>query len=162
MKLTTKGRYAVMALLELAAYEGTAPLTLSVIAERQQLSLSYLELLFGKLRRCGLVSSVRGPGGGYVLAQQPDVVLTDIEMPRMDGFELLGAIRNDPHTRAVPVIMISSRTGQKHRSRAEALGVNAYLGKPYTESDLIARIDQFIGDRRPSGEEGSKAQENKE
>ena len=72
MKLTTRGRYAVMALLELAAYEGTAPLTLSVIAERQQLSLSYLELLFGKLRRCGLVSSVRGPGGGYVLAQQSE------------------------------------------------------------------------------------------
>ena len=72
MKLTTKGRYAVMALLELAAYEGTAPITLSVIAERQKLSLSYLELLFGKLRRCGLVSSVRGPGGSYVLAQPPE------------------------------------------------------------------------------------------
>ncbi len=72
MKLTTKGRYAVMALLELAAYEGITPITLSVIAERQKLSLSYLELLFGKLRRCGLVNSVRGPGGGYVLAQQPE------------------------------------------------------------------------------------------
>lgn len=72
MKLTTKGRYAVMALLELAAYEGTTPITLSVIAERQKLSLSYLELLFGKLRRCGLVSSVRGPGGGYILAQAPE------------------------------------------------------------------------------------------
>lgn len=74
MKLTTRGRYAVMALLELAAYEGTTPITLSVIAERQKLSLSYLELLFGKLRRCGLVSSVRGPGGGYVLAQQPECI----------------------------------------------------------------------------------------
>ncbi len=96
---------------------------------------------------------------GILHEQQPDVVLTDIEMPRMDGFELLGAIRNDPHTHSVPVIMISSRTGQKHRSRAEALGVNAYLGKPYTEGDLIARIDQFIGDRRPTGNDVAPARE---
>ena len=74
MKLTTRGRYAVMALLELAAYEGTTPITLSVIAERQNLSLSYLELLFGKLRRRGLVRSVRGPGGGYVLAHPSDLI----------------------------------------------------------------------------------------
>ena len=72
MKLTTRGRYAVMALLELAAYDANTPLTLAVIAERQNLSLSYLELLFGKLRRCGLVKSVRGPGGGYVLAKSAD------------------------------------------------------------------------------------------
>ncbi|WP_407275591.1 Hpt domain-containing protein [Halothiobacillus sp. DCM-1] len=99
---------------------------------------------------------------GILHEQQPDVVLTDIEMPRMDGFELLGAIRNDPQTRAVPVIMISSRTGQKHRSRAESLGVNAYLGKPYTEADLIARIDQFIGDRRPIGRDDQHMQESEE
>lgn len=69
MKLTTRGRYAVMALLELAEYDGATPISLSLIADRQNLSLSYLELLFGKLRRCGLVKSVRGPGGGYVLAK---------------------------------------------------------------------------------------------
>ncbi|ANJ67625.1 hypothetical protein A9404_09730 [Halothiobacillus diazotrophicus] len=85
---------------------------------------------------------------GVLHEQRPDLVLTDIEMPRMDGFELLGAIRNDPQTRAVPVIMISSRTGQKHRSRAESLGVSAYLGKPYAEADLINRIEQFIADKR--------------
>ncbi|HUX81231.1 MAG TPA: Hpt domain-containing protein [Halothiobacillus sp.] len=85
---------------------------------------------------------------GVLHEQRPDLVLTDIEMPRMDGFELLGAIRNDPQTRSVPVIMISSRTGQKHRSRAEALGVSAYLGKPYAEADLITRIEQFIADKR--------------
>ena len=66
MKLTIRGRYAVMALLELAEYDGATPISLSLIAERQKLSLSYLELLFGKLRRRGLVKSVRGPGGGYV------------------------------------------------------------------------------------------------
>lgn len=85
---------------------------------------------------------------GVLHEQRPDLVLTDIEMPRMDGFELLGAIRNDPQTRSVPVIMISSRTGQKHRSRAEALGVSAYLGKPYAEADLITRIEQFIANKR--------------
>lgn len=85
---------------------------------------------------------------GILHEQQPDVVLTDIEMPRMDGFELLGAIRNDPQTRTVPVIMISSRTGQKHRNRAEALGVSAYLGKPYAEADLIARIEEFLTEKR--------------
>ncbi|OYY55626.1 MAG: hypothetical protein B7Y53_03505, partial [Halothiobacillus sp. 28-55-5] len=85
---------------------------------------------------------------GILHDQQPDVVLTDIEMPRMDGFELLGAIRNDPQTRSVPVIMISSRTGPKHRNRAEALGVSAYLGKPYAEADLIARIEEFLTDKR--------------
>lgn len=85
---------------------------------------------------------------GFLHEQKPDVVLTDIEMPRMDGFELLGAIRNDEQTRNVPVIMISSRTGQKHRSRAEALGVSAYLGKPYSEADLIERIESFITEVR--------------
>lgn len=85
---------------------------------------------------------------GFLHEQKPDVVLTDIEMPRMDGFELLGAIRNDELTRDVPVIMISSRTGQKHRSRAEALGVSAYLGKPYSEADLIERIERFITEVR--------------
>ena len=72
MKLTIRGRYAVMALLELAEYDGATPISLSLIAERQKLSLSYLELLFGKLRRRGLVKSVRGPGGGYVLAKPAD------------------------------------------------------------------------------------------
>ncbi|NWG47467.1 MAG: Rrf2 family transcriptional regulator [Alphaproteobacteria bacterium] len=69
MKLTTKGRYAVMALVDLARASNGGPVTLSDIAERQDISLSYLEQLFAKLRRGGLVTSVRGPGGGYRLAR---------------------------------------------------------------------------------------------
>ncbi len=71
MKLNTKGRYAVMAMVDLAAVSTGRPVSLADIAERQEISLSYLEQLFAKLRRGGLVNSVRGPGGGYLLAQGP-------------------------------------------------------------------------------------------
>jgi len=69
MRLTTKGRFAVTAMVDLAMRQSRGPVTLAAISERQHISLSYLEQLFGKLRRAKLVSSVRGPGGGYNLAQ---------------------------------------------------------------------------------------------
>jgi Rrf2 family iron-sulfur cluster assembly transcriptional regulator len=67
VKLGTKGRYAVMAMVDLACHSKGRPVSLADIAERQEISVSYLEQLFAKLRRCGLVRSVRGPGGGYLL-----------------------------------------------------------------------------------------------
>ncbi len=70
MRLTTKGRFAVTAMIDLASRQAEGPVTLAGIAERQRISLSYLEQLFGKLRRHKLVSSVRGPGGGYRLARE--------------------------------------------------------------------------------------------
>lgn len=69
MRLTTKGRFAVTAMLDLALHSGNGPVTLANISQRQKISLSYLEQLFGKLRRGKLVDSVRGPGGGYNLAR---------------------------------------------------------------------------------------------
>lgn len=72
MKLSTKGRYAVMAMVDLARHSGGKPVALGEIAARQEISLSYLEQLFGRLRRGGLVKSVRGPGGGYLLARGSD------------------------------------------------------------------------------------------
>jgi len=72
VKLSTKGRYAVMALVDLASQSDGRPVALADIAERQEISLSYLEQLFAKLRRGGLVRSVRGPGGGYLLARSAD------------------------------------------------------------------------------------------
>lgn len=69
MRLTTKGRFAVTAMVDLAMCGGDGPVTLGGISERQAISLSYLEQLFGKLRRSSIVSSVRGPGGGYLLAK---------------------------------------------------------------------------------------------
>ncbi|XVJ49333.1 Hpt domain-containing protein [Pseudomonas sp. UBT] len=70
----------------------------------------------------------------------PDLMLLDIEMPRMDGFEVAIQVRNDPRLMRLPIIMITSRTGQKHRDRAMAIGVNDYLGKPYQESVLLESI----------------------
>ena len=67
MKLTTKGRFAVTAMVDLALHEEEAPISLTQISERQQISVAYLEQIFCKLRRAGLVASVRGPGGGYRL-----------------------------------------------------------------------------------------------
>lgn len=79
MRLTTKGRFAVTAMLDLAMRFGEGPVTLAGISDRQKISLSYLEQLFGKLRRHGLVDSVRGPGGGYCLAKPLDeVTVTNI------------------------------------------------------------------------------------
>ncbi|WIM06468.1 MAG: Fe-S cluster assembly transcriptional regulator IscR [Candidatus Nitricoxidivorans perseverans] len=74
MRLTTKGRFAVTAMIDLALRQHAGPVTLAGIAERQKISLSYLEQLFGKLRRHQLVSSVRGPGGGYCLAKPLETV----------------------------------------------------------------------------------------
>jgi Rrf2 family transcriptional regulator, iron-sulfur cluster assembly transcription factor len=74
MRLSTKGRFAVTAMLDLALHGGDGPVTLAGISERQKISLSYLEQLFGKLRRRALVESVRGPGGGYHLAREASQV----------------------------------------------------------------------------------------
>jgi Rrf2 family iron-sulfur cluster assembly transcriptional regulator len=74
MRLTTKGRFAVTAMIDVAMHGSKGPVTLAAVSERQRISLSYLEQLFGKLRRSGLVDSVRGPGGGYNLAKPGDAV----------------------------------------------------------------------------------------
>jgi Rrf2 family iron-sulfur cluster assembly transcriptional regulator len=79
MRLTTKGRFAVTAMVDLAMRHGNGPVTLAEISQRQKISLSYLEQLFGKLRRRALVDSVRGPGGGYCLAKDMgQVAVADI------------------------------------------------------------------------------------
>jgi chemosensory pili system protein ChpA (sensor histidine kinase/response regulator) len=72
----------------------------------------------------------------------PDVMLVDIEMPRMDGFDLTRNVRGDPRTADIPIIIISSRTAEKHRAQAAALGVNVFLGKPFQEAELLEHIDE--------------------
>ena len=78
----------------------------------------------------------------------PDVMLLDIEMPRMDGFELATHMKNDARFRHVPIIMITSRTGEKHRQRAFEIGVDRYLGKPYSEADLLHNVSEILEARR--------------
>ncbi|PKM29532.1 MAG: hybrid sensor histidine kinase/response regulator [Gammaproteobacteria bacterium HGW-Gammaproteobacteria-11] len=74
----------------------------------------------------------------------PDIMLLDIEMPRMDGFEVATLVRHDQRLKDLPIIMITSRTGEKHRDRARSIGVNDYLGKPYQESQLLEAIGNLV------------------
>jgi chemosensory pili system protein ChpA (sensor histidine kinase/response regulator) len=78
----------------------------------------------------------------------PDVILLDIEMPRMDGYEFATQVRGDPRLADIPIIMITSRVGEKHRARAIEIGVNDYLGKPYQEDQLLDAIEPLVAARR--------------
>ena len=76
-------------------------------------------------------------------------MLVDIEMPRMDGFDLTRNVRSDDRTKHIPIIMITSRTATKHRNYAMELGVNEYLGKPYQEDALLKSISGFVNKETP-------------
>ena len=89
MRLTTKGRFAVTAMIDVAMYGGKGPVTLAAVSERQRISLSYLEQLFGKLRRHELVESVRGPGGGYNLARPANALTVAEIIKAVDTIPLL-------------------------------------------------------------------------
>ena len=95
MRLTTKGRFAVTALLDMAMHASDGPVPLSEIAERQSISVAYLEQLFGKLRRAGLVVSVRGPGGGYRLARDASEIsagdIVDVVEDNLDATQCGGS-----------------------------------------------------------------------
>jgi chemosensory pili system protein ChpA (sensor histidine kinase/response regulator) len=79
------------------------------------------------------------------LSELPAVMLVDIEMPRMDGFELARQVRGDARLAGIPIIMISSRNADKHRNFAAGLGVNVFLGKPYQDEELLARVNEYSG-----------------
>ncbi|HET6474158.1 MAG TPA: Hpt domain-containing protein, partial [Pseudomonadales bacterium] len=76
--------------------------------------------------------------------RRPDIMLLDIEMPRMDGFEVARQVRHDDRLSKLPIVMISSRTGSKHQERAVELGVNRFLGKPFQENELLATIEELV------------------
>ncbi|MDT8989701.1 Hpt domain-containing protein [Curvibacter sp. APW13] len=84
-----------------------------------------------------------------LMEERPKVVLSDIEMPRMDGFDLARNIRNDARLKDLPIIMITSRIAQKHRDHAKELGVNHYLGKPYSEDELLALVQRYAKSEEP-------------
>ena len=76
--------------------------------------------------------------------ERPDVITLDVEMPRMDGYEFASHVRNDDRVTDVPIIMITSRTGSKHKDKAMEIGVNKYLGKPFQEEDLLNDINSIL------------------
>src|SRR6267378_2481049 len=89
---------------------------------------------------------------GLLQDNVPDIILLDIEMPRMDGYEVAAHVRNDPRLADVPIIMITSRVGEKHRARAIELGVDDYLGKPYQEAQLLDAIAPLVERRRAAAQ----------
>lgn len=119
MKLTTKGRFAVTAMLDLAMQHSSDPVTLREISQRQKISLSYLEQLFGKMRRRALVNSVRGPGGGYRLAK---------DMGRVSVADIIAAV-DEP--------IDSTRCGGKE---------NCHDDKKCITHDLWAKLNEHIFD----------------
>jgi chemosensory pili system protein ChpA (sensor histidine kinase/response regulator) len=78
----------------------------------------------------------------------PDAILTDIEMPRMDGFGLARNIRDDARTANTPLIMISSRTADKHQNLAREIGVDAFFGKPVQDDELISKVNELLASKR--------------
>ncbi|MGD8421907.1 MAG: response regulator, partial [Gammaproteobacteria bacterium] len=77
-------------------------------------------------------------------SESPDIILTDLEMPRMNGLDLVSYIRNSSQWNPLPVVMITSRTMAKHRQQAEKVGVNRYITKPFTEDEVLASIDEQL------------------
>jgi chemosensory pili system protein ChpA (sensor histidine kinase/response regulator) len=76
--------------------------------------------------------------------ETPDVILLDIEMPRMDGFEFTRTIKGNPKNARIPIVMITSRTAEKHRNHAKELGVDLYLGKPFQEEELLRHLREML------------------
>jgi chemosensory pili system protein ChpA (sensor histidine kinase/response regulator) len=111
-------------------------------------SLTVRKITSRMLTRAGyqVVTAKDGVDALEQLAEiSPAVMLLDVEMPRMDGFELAKQLRRDSKTKDLPIIMITSRTAAKHRDYALEIGVNAYLGKPFQEDEVLQRIAQFVG-----------------
>ncbi len=157
MQLSTKGRYAVMALADLAAWGSANPVPLAAIAERQSISLPYLEQLFMKLRFAGLVNSTRGPGGGYSLARRPDEVLVAQIMQAVDEPVKMTRCHDDQTVGCIGV----GRCLTHDLWRALGEHIFAFL-ESVTLRDVIdktVRLPQVAGDLAASAEarEGAKA-----
>ena len=119
---------------------------------RLELQPSLVELIAAleeRLAERPMVLVVEDGAGGLrqARAMRPDLIVLDIIMPGMDGFELAAHIRNREHLMDLPIVMVTSRTGEKHRQRAARLGVQEYLGKPYREEELLAAFGRVLGER---------------
>ena len=125
------------------AEEAPAPLVMVVDD-----SLTVREFTGRLLRRAGYRVATAKDGVDALQQMQetlPDLLLVDIEMPRMDGFELTKTLRGNPRFAAIPIIIITSRTADKHRAYSLDLGANAFFGKPYVEDELLRSIADLLG-----------------
>ncbi|CAG0962330.1 type IV pili sensor histidine kinase and response regulator,chpA; chemosensory pili system protein ChpA (sensor histidine kinase/response regulator) [Methylophilaceae bacterium] len=125
----------------------TAPVAVKPVVMVVDDSLTMRKVLGRTLEREGyhVITAKDGMDALQVLQEtRPDIMLLDIEMPRMDGFELARNVRGDPATAGIPIIIISSRTAEKHRSHAQELGVNAFLGKPVQDDELLMEIQMQL------------------
>ena len=139
--------------------EDSAPLVSDILAQRVPLamvvddSITMRRVSQRLLERRGLRVVTANDGVDALEKMEdeiPDIVLLDIEMPRMDGYEFAKNLRNNPDTKKVPIIMITSRSGEKHRARAIELGVNDYLGKPYQEQEMLESVRILLADKAPA------------
>lgn len=133
--------------IEDAHTAATRPLTVMVVDD----SITVRKVTTRLLERNNMqvITAKDGVDAVAVLQEQiPDIFLLDIEMPRMDGYELATHIRNDALLKNIPIIMITSRTGDKHRQRAMDIGVNHYMGKPFQEADLLNSIKEILNGPR--------------
>ncbi|MEM9741149.1 MAG: Hpt domain-containing protein [Pseudomonadota bacterium] len=144
----------LLALIRLRAQQGrSAPRRTMAAANRARCvmvvddSVTVRKVTSRLLERQGMDVVVAKDGVEAVALLQerrPDIMLLDIEMPRMDGFEVARQVRHDDQLDGLPIVMISSRTGEKHQERATELGVDRFLGKPFQESELLETIDQLV------------------
>lgn len=86
-----------------------------------------------------------------IAKQTPAAVLLDIEMPRMDGYELVATLRSQPQYQSLPLVVLTSRAASKHQQRAVQLGANAYVVKPYQDAELLRQLDELVAAQAPHG-----------
>jgi chemosensory pili system protein ChpA (sensor histidine kinase/response regulator) len=133
-----------------AAGQASVPPPLVMVVDD---SLTVRKITSRLLQRSGfeVLTAKDGVDALQLLADQtPDIILLDIEMPRMDGFEFTKTLKGDRRNAHIPIIMITSRTAEKHRNRAKELGVDLFLGKPYQEDELLAQLREMLGLTAPA------------
>jgi Rrf2 family iron-sulfur cluster assembly transcriptional regulator len=151
MKLSTKGRYAIMAMMEVALRQQARPVTLADISEEQGISISYLEQLFARLRKNGLVRGTRGPGGGYCLAR---------DVKEISIAEIVSAVEDEPRVKKPLNVELPDSTHQKILEMWDNLSRTI---RDFLETlSLGDFIEEKIAETQPPGEQGPMEESRKE
>lgn len=157
-RIDTAPKYETQSdLLPVEEEEKPAPTTIMVVDD----SITVRKVTARLLKRQGMEVFTAKDGVDAVAQLQehvPDLMLLDVEMPRMDGYELATQVRNTGNLKHIPIIMITSRTGAKHRDRAEKIGINRYLGKPFNETELLENINDLLNENKKNSKSPSMVQ----